>query len=125
VAAGTDLVGHEAHVDLWDMRFSGPGTLLGSLTDSFGDDVTQVVFHPSLPHVLITGSTDGLVCAFDTPNMSDEDEALTTVMNTESSVSKIGFYGPSWENVFALTHIETALAWEWAEVRCAARIIRR
>lgn len=92
-----------------DLRSSS--TILGSLSESLGDDVTQVEFHPTADSMLCTGSTDGLVCVFDLAQLSDEYEALASVLNTQSSVSQIGFYGPAWENLYALTHIETMSLW--------------
>ena len=45
----------------------------------------QVKFHPERRDILVSGSTDGLVCLFDISKPS-EDEALYGTLNSESSV---------------------------------------
>ena len=52
--------------------------------------MTQVKFarHPSSSR-LLTGSEDGLMCVFDT-EVAGEEDALRSVMNAESSVSRVG-----------------------------------
>ena len=44
-------------------------------------------------------------------DLESPDDALVHTLNSESSVSKIGFFGPSHEYLYGLTHIETLLLW--------------
>ncbi|EPQ30929.1 uncharacterized protein PFL1_01827 [Pseudozyma flocculosa PF-1] len=92
VAAGTELVGVDAHVDIYDVR--SPAAPLFRYTESHSDDVTSLRFHPSPHHadILVTGSTDGLVCAIDT-TVDNEDDAVIAVGNTASSVARSGWGG--------------------------------
>jgi len=53
------------------------GQMVVHYTDFHTDDVTQTRFHPSSPHILLTGSMDGLACAIDI-SQTDHDEALQT-----------------------------------------------
>ncbi|KAJ3107208.1 WD repeat-containing protein 89 [Phlyctochytrium planicorne] len=107
LAAGTELAKNvegeeEAPIYIWDLReLAKP---LTKFTDAHSDDVTQVQYHPSSPW-LCTGGTDGLVNLFHLDTL-EEDDALQFVIKTES-VSKIGFFGPSSNYLFAHTHIET------------------
>eukprot|EP00118_Oscarella_pearsei_P004736 m.20708 g.20708 ORF g.20708 m.20708 type:complete len:244 (+) comp28066_c0_seq2:2-733(+) len=84
VAAGTDASSddNDAFVIFWDTRLSMP---LKVFEDVHSDDVTQVKFHPTNRHQLVTGSTDGLVCLLDLSE-ANEDDSLITVFNSESSV---------------------------------------
>ncbi|XP_063951451.1 WD repeat-containing protein 89-like, partial [Lytechinus pictus] len=88
--------------------------LLGTYKESHSDDITQnnpfvikqVKFHPTKSSSLATGSTDGLVCVFDTSQTNEED-ALVTTLNAESSVSHIDWCGTNSEYLYCLTHTET------------------
>jgi WD40 repeat protein len=92
--------------------------LLASYGECHQDDVTQLDFHPSQPNVLLSGSMDGLVCAYDFSQTLDEDEILTTVMNTGASVHKMGYFGPDGAFVYYMSHMETFKLYHSAEVRC-------
>lgn len=46
----------------------------------------------------------------------DEDDSIATVMNSESSVAKVGFFGPSYEYLYCNTHIESLYIWNAVEV---------
>lgn len=48
---------------------------LNTFTDSHGDDVTRLSFHPEKNNILISGSEDGCVCSFDL-RQGNEDDAL-------------------------------------------------
>ncbi|KAJ3339289.1 WD repeat-containing protein 89 [Gonapodya sp. JEL0774] len=104
LAAGTEKVGEDARIRLWDVRQAGvtkyngedEGTdkqvfargLVGDFADSHGDDITQVRFHPTHPLKLLTGGTDGIFNIFHiagatnaSPNDSDsnsDDDAMDT-----------------------------------------------
>ncbi|RUP52008.1 LOW QUALITY PROTEIN: hypothetical protein BC936DRAFT_143594, partial [Jimgerdemannia flammicorona] len=80
--------------------------VLSEFVESHSEDVTQIHFHPAKSHTLLSASVDGLVCIYDV-TLFDEDEALVAVVNSGSSVSKAGFFGPDAEYLYCLTHIET------------------
>eukprot|EP00039_Didymoeca_costata_P012155 m.173989 g.173989 ORF g.173989 m.173989 type:complete len:371 (-) comp15398_c0_seq12:1770-2882(-) len=111
VAVGTELAGEDARVLLFDVR-SKP--MLFALEDAHSDDVTQTVFNPLKPGMLATGSTDGLVNIFDltqATSLEEPDDSLVLTLNSDSSISKIGFFGPNAEFIFGLTHTEAFCLW--------------
>ncbi|XP_075701079.1 WD repeat-containing protein 89 [Rhinoderma darwinii] len=121
VCAGTEKVDDDdddAFLVFWDGRYT-PNTEakepLGAYSESHNDDITQVRFHPTNPSVVATGSTDGLVNVFDI-NEGNEDDALTTTCNSESSVNIIGFAGKDYKQVYCLSHTEGFLWWDLAQV---------
>ena len=59
---------------------------------------------------LVTASDDGLACLYDC-SMSDEDESIQTIINAESSIKEIGFFGPEKKGLFCLTGTETLDIW--------------
>lgn len=94
-----------AHLMFWDRRCN---ELLGCYSDSHQDDITQVNFHPTESDTLSTGSTDGLVCLFDI-SQPTEDDAILLTLNSESSVSKIGWHG---DRLYCVTHVDTFHLWD-------------
>ncbi|GBG26890.1 WD repeat-containing protein 89 [Hondaea fermentalgiana] len=102
LAAGTDE-DEESRLLFWDRRAARP---LGSYEDSHYEGITQIRFNPMRKTELATAGLDGLVCYFDIRQRTEED-ALVSVLNAESPVSKIGFFGPSQECLYCLTHSET------------------
>ncbi|KAI4974123.1 hypothetical protein ZWY2020_047403 [Hordeum vulgare] len=102
--------GSNSKVLLWDWRSSKQ---VSCLEESHMDDVTQVRFAPNQQSKLISASVDGLMCVFDTDGDINEDDHLLTVMNVETSVSKVGFYGNTYQKLWCLTHIETLSTWDW------------
>ncbi|KAF9955531.1 WD repeat-containing protein 89 [Mortierella alpina] len=109
LAAGTELVEYDANIHFFDARSSN-STLLKTYSESHSDDITNVKFHPTNPARLMTGSVDGLICQFDLTDM-DEDEGLLVVSNTGASINKIGYFGPSSEYIYCLSHMETLSLW--------------
>lgn len=103
LCAGTEQSKGEAHLLLYDLR---QNSRLASYDDSHKDDVTQVKFHPTNPNALASGSTDGLINAYDISEAS-EDDALEYCLNTESSVQTINWHptAKSDENLLScITH---------------------
>lgn len=88
LCAGTDDTEGEVFLLFFDIR---QRTLLGNYSDSHTDDVTQVVFHPSNPDLLSSGSTDGLINVFDISE-SNEDDALQYCLNTELGVQTLQWH---------------------------------
>ena len=68
--------------------------MLGGYWDSYGDDVTSVKFHGTDASKLATGGTDGLINVFDI-SRDNEDDALLTTLNSESSIRNLIWYSVS------------------------------
>lgn len=118
LAVGTEKDGkvETVFVEFWDIRNiqERPPKLLARFEEIHSDDITKILFHPSNPKILATGSTDGLVAILDLTTY-DEDDALVRTLNTESSVSTMGFFGPSFQFLYTLTHIETLQIWDYSQ----------
>ncbi|KAF9691222.1 hypothetical protein EKO04_010756 [Ascochyta lentis] len=94
---------HESPVYVWDQRnTSAP---LRSFLESHTDTVTSLQLHPTLPTLLLSSSTDGLVNIFDT-SQAEEEDALYQVINHGSAIAHAGFMYPS-TDIFALGTDET------------------
>ncbi|KAI7208885.1 WD40 repeat-like protein [Hortaea werneckii] len=107
LAAGTESNKEglgDVSVLLYDAR--NPSIPLRDYAESHTDSITQLAFHPSAPHVVLSGSTDGLVSVFN-GNEADEEEALQTVFNPRSAVHCAGFLSP--EEVYVFTTDEQFL----------------
>ncbi|EEC69130.1 hypothetical protein OsI_38053 [Oryza sativa Indica Group] len=102
--------GSNSQVLLWDWRNSKQ---LACLEESHMDDVTQVKFAPHQHSKLISAAVDGLICVFDTDGDMNEDNHLLSVMNVETSVAKVGFFGNTYQKIWCLSHIETLSTWDW------------
>ncbi|KXS13289.1 WD40 repeat-like protein [Gonapodya prolifera JEL478] len=90
LAAGTEKVGDDARIRLWDVRAAGvaeykgeeqTGTqrvfergLVGDFMEAHSDDVTQVRFHPAHPKKLLSGGTDGIFNVFHISPSANQDE---------------------------------------------------
>jgi len=96
----------KAKVHFFELR---GGKLLGSYHDAHTEEVTRVRFQPESSW-LVSGSEDGLACVFDTSQPSEE-TALQGILNVQSPLRKIGFFGPSFEGVYCLTGSETFSVW--------------
>lgn len=95
IAAGTESAKEglgDVSVVVFDTR--NPATPVRSYVESHTDTITQVAFHPTQPHVLLSGSTDGLVSLFDL-NIAEEEDALQQVLNPRSAVHCAGFLSPT------------------------------
>ncbi|KAK1930095.1 WD repeat-containing protein 89 [Phytophthora citrophthora] len=109
LATGTDELAL-----FYDVR---TGKQLGQYGESHVDAITKVRFHPTQPAFVVTASEDGVVCFFDC-RISDEDDALESILNVESAVTTVGFFGPQKENIFCLTGTETLDLWNlWTAER--------
>ncbi|OWZ22299.1 hypothetical protein PHMEG_0003021 [Phytophthora megakarya] len=109
LATGTDELAL-----FYDVR---TGKQLGQYGESHVDAITKVRFHPTQQAFIVTASEDGVVCFFDC-RIPDEDDALESILNVESAVSRVGFFGPQNENIFCLTGTETLDLWNiWTAER--------
>ncbi|KAL7523511.1 hypothetical protein ACHAXR_000215, partial [Thalassiosira sp. AJA248-18] len=121
VAVGTN----KARVSFFDMRASNgnhrpSGALMGSYVDAHTEEVTQVRFQ-TIPQsaqsseaktVLATASEDGLIAVHD-PSQPSEDAALLSVLNIGAPLRNVGFFGPCFEGMYALTGSETMSVHHW------------
>lgn len=95
-------------VHFHDIRQSG--SLLGTYQDAHTEEVTRVRFQTAQSSILVSASEDGLACIFDTSKPSEE-AALSSVLNVQSPLRRVGFFGPSLEGVYCLTGSETLSVW--------------
>ena len=108
IAAGTDE-GSESRIMFWDVRrLQEPLTIFD---ESHSDSITQLCFSPNGSTSMISGSVDGLVCAFDLSKPS-ESAALQSVMKPNSVCSHIGYFGANYEGIYATTRTETLSIFE-------------
>jgi WD40 repeat protein len=75
--------------------------------DVHSDWITQLQFHPVKPSILCAGSEDGLVSIYDISTAATEN-AVVSILNTDSPIRKFGFYGVDYEGIYCLSTIETA-----------------
>lgn len=109
LASGTELVGSDASVLLWDLRSTKS---IVNYLDSHNDDVTEISFHPTQSNALLSGSTDGLINIFNT-DIIDEDDAVYQAINHEASIHRAGFLSD--KRIFGLSHMETLSVYQWAD----------
>lgn len=117
-AVGTN----KAKVHFYDVR-AGKG-LLGTYSQAHTQEVTQVRFqtkasfgNATTTPVLMTGGEDGLICIFDTSQPSEE-TALQNVLSVQSSIRKVGFFGPQAESIYCLTGDESVKLYSMRESAC-------
>eukprot|EP00794_Sanderia_malayensis_P018938 gene18938-20843_t len=115
LCAGTEQIDEkDVFLYVWNIDDISNVQLYAKYEELHSDDITQVKFHPTRREIMATGSTDGLVAISNIEAEAQEDVLLKT-LNTESSVSNIGYFGPSFEFLFTLTHIETVHFWDYCE----------
>lgn len=94
-------------------------------TEAHSDDITAVAFHPSpsLPHVLLSASVDGLITTYDV-RIADEDDAVQSTSQFGASLSSAGWMAlrgqegtSEHKGVWGLTTIETLQFWDVDQVR--------
>ncbi|NXO26459.1 WDR89 protein, partial [Cisticola juncidis] len=120
VCAGTEKVEKDTFLVFWDARgvtdcASTTKEPLGVYSESHNDDITKICFHPTQPNLVVSGSTDGLVNVFDI-NKDNEDDALISTCNSESSVSSLGWSGEGYKQVYCVTHDEGFCWWDTAQL---------
>eukprot|EP00850_Spirogloea_muscicola_P010233 SM000059S18710 [mRNA] locus=s59:523021:525824:- [translate_table: standard] len=118
-AAAGSLVaaGANAKIRCWDTRTR---KCIACLEECHTEAVTQVAFHPVHRSRLFSASIDGLMCVFDTSGTINDDEGLEVVMNTGTSIARIGFFGTASQNLWCTTHIETLSLWSLADMERVA-----
>lgn len=91
MAAGTELQGTDAWIDVWDAR--NTACPLRTYGEVHSDDITSLLFHQDTARhsgILLSGGMDGLVCAVDT-HMDKEEDAVISVGNTNASLARVGW----------------------------------
>lgn len=92
---------------------------LATYVDAHTEEVTKVRFQNVVgsngyenetTSLLVTAGEDGLVCIHDTSQSSEED-ALKSVLNVQSPLRDVNFFGPSLEGIYCLTGSETMSVW--------------
>lgn len=113
ICSGTEQLMNEVLLQFFDVRQK---TIMGGYFDSHQDDITDIKFHPTNPDLLSTGSSDGLINLFDI-SASSEDDALTTTVNTESSVHKLNWHKNVYEKdiISCITHTNDLKTYECQE----------
>ncbi|KAI5480520.1 WD repeat domain 89 [Pseudohyphozyma bogoriensis] len=115
VAVGTELHHYEATIDFWDLRTL---TLSHTYTEAHSDDLTALSFHPSpsLSHVLLSASVDGLINTYDA-RIADEDDAVLTTQQVNASLMAAGWLSlpgqpGEMRGVWGATTVETVQIWD-------------
>jgi len=113
----------KAKIHFFDVR--NEKNLVGSYTQAHTSEVTRVRFQTmasfgtttTTTSVLVSGAEDGLACVFDT-SLPSEEEALTNVLNVQSPVREVGFFGPQSEAIYVLTGSESLLLYHKDDAAC-------
>ncbi|XP_044291531.1 WD repeat-containing protein 89 [Varanus komodoensis] len=126
LCAGTEKVDEDTFIAFWDARgcTSSPSSSKGPLgvySESHNDDITKICFHPTKPNWVLSGSTDGLVNVFDI-NQDNEEDALFSTCNSNSSVSFVGWAGKDCQQVYCMTHDEGFCWWDLTRLETAEPI---
>lgn len=112
LGVGHELSGEDASLLLFDTRTT---QVTARFTEAHSDDITQVRFSPTEPYLFMSAATDGLVNVFDVRPLllgsGDLDDCLLHTESTGSSVARVGYFGPSSEFMFGLTHSESIFLW--------------
>ncbi|GAA6027605.1 hypothetical protein JCM8097_007943 [Rhodosporidiobolus ruineniae] len=117
LAVGTELYHYEAMIDIWDLASM---KIQHTYTEAHSDEITAVAFHPSpsLPHVLLSASVDGLVTTYDV-RIADEDDAVQSTSQFGATVAYAGWMAlkgqeasPEYKGVYGATTIETLQYWD-------------
>ncbi|KAK1757396.1 WD repeat-containing protein 89 [Echria macrotheca] len=109
LAAGTEFANHQASILIWDLRT--PSAPRSQYTEVHSDDISALTFHPTNPHILLSGSTDGLLNVSDT-RIADEDELVIQTFN-HGSVHRAAFLNDT--ELFALSHDEKFALYDVAD----------
>ncbi|NXP33907.1 WDR89 protein, partial [Leiothrix lutea] len=120
LCAGTEKADKDTFLVFWDARgvtdcASATKEPLGVYSESHNDDITKICFHPTEANLVVSGSTDGLVNVFDI-NKDNEDDALISTCNSDSSVSSLGWAGEGYRQVYCTTHDEGFCWWDMAQL---------
>lgn len=132
-AVGTD----KARISFFDLRRSNnnsmpSGALMGSYVDAHTEEVTKVQFQTiptqtsssqatEMKTILASSSEDGLISLHD-PSQSNEEDALLSILNINTPLRNIGFFGPSYQGIFALTGNESLSVHDWDSAQLVSNV---
>jgi len=138
-AVGTD----KARISFFDLRRNNnnsnssmpSGTLMGSYVDAHTEEVTKVQFQTiptqtaqtsstqtsEMKTILASSSEDGLISLHD-PSQSNEEDALLSILNINTPLRNIGFFGPRYEGIFALTGNESLSVHDWDSAQLVSNV---
>lgn len=114
--------GSKGNIHFFDLRnvssHNGTSTNpLGTYVDAHTEEVTKVRFQNVVgadgyetTSLLVSAGEDGLACIHDTSQPSEE-TALKSVLNVQSPLRDVNFFGPSLEGIYCLTGSETMSVW--------------
>jgi WD repeat-containing protein 89 len=103
--------GCSSSVSFHDLRIgSKKSNKLGEYSDVHTDTVTQLKFSTANAHILASGAEDGLIGLYNT-STADGDDAVSSILNTECPVRRIGYFGNNDEAMYCLSTTETASFW--------------
>jgi WD repeat-containing protein 89 len=106
--------GCNSSVSFHDLRIgSKKSNKLGEYSDVHTDTVTQLKFSTANAHILASGAEDGLIGLYNT-STADGDDAVSSILNTECPVRRIGYFGNKDEAMYCLSTTETATFWHCA-----------
>lgn len=117
-ACGEEIV----FFDIRKLASTAGAPKLGTYDDLHSNLVTNLLFSAEQEHLLISGGEDGLVCVCDT-SIGEAEEAVSTVLNTDCAVRRIGLFGPpgSREGIFCLSTVECASFWHFPSAQRIAQ----
>lgn len=108
------VVGVENNVVFYDRRMLqgnvNSRNCLGVYSDVHTNEITQLVFHPSHHHLLASSAEDGLICMYNV-GTAEAGDAVVSIMNTDCTVNKFGFFGPNGDGLYSISSIETLSIW--------------
>ncbi|KAI3648000.1 hypothetical protein MP228_008221 [Amoeboaphelidium protococcarum] len=122
VCAGTEYQNYEAHVFIWD-ALNLTDSPKYKLSESFGNDISCLRFHPYQDNLLYVSTTDGLISIIDIDQLSSqtsgedgeydngEGDALIQTLNVGSSVAKFEFFGQNAESLWVITDMNSLQIW--------------
>ncbi len=117
--------GSKGNVHFFDLRNGSsqscssntPQNPLGTYVDAHTEEVTKVRFQNVVgsngydtTSLLVSAGEDGLACIHDTSQPTEE-AALKSVLNVQSPLRDVNFFGPALEGIYCLTGSETMSVW--------------
>ena len=134
LSVGTALHHHDATIDLWCVQNPSQEIdadssrrdlrtlkLACTWTEAHSDDITALSFHPTVPHLLLSASVDGLINTHDI-RVASEDDSIMSTAQVGASVSQVGWVpledqeGLPPRGVWSSTTIETVQLWDAEDV---------
>ena len=101
VVAGTELVGDDASIVIYDIR--NTKSPIRRYDELHSDDITTLKILPN--NHLLTGSSDGLLMYVD-PNIADDNDASLGCLNVGSSIADVGYTSNG--HIWTYTDMQTA-----------------